>query len=94
MDVASCRDRLDALVATFGEHRIVFGSDWPNSDGVAPLDPVVGVVREYFVTQPRAVVLIPYAPPGSSNNLFTRPASRRQRSAWRASSRVPGLVIV
>ena len=55
MELAPYRDRLDALVGTFGEDRIVFGSDWPNSDGVAPLDRVVGVVREYFATQPRAV---------------------------------------
>ena len=40
---------------TFGEDRILFGSDWPNSDGVAPIDKIVGVVREYFATQPRAV---------------------------------------
>ena len=54
-ELAPYRDRLDALVATFGEDRILFGSDWPNSDGVAPIDKVVGVVREYFASQPRAV---------------------------------------
>jgi L-fuconolactonase len=55
MDLAPYRDRLDQLVGTFGENRILFGSDWPNSDGVAPLDKVVTVVREYFTGQPRAV---------------------------------------
>ena len=35
-ELAPYRDRLDQLVATFGEDRILFGSDWPNSDGVAP----------------------------------------------------------
>ena len=49
------RDRLAQLIGRFGEDRIVFGSDWPNSDGVAPLDKVVGVVREFFQTQPRSV---------------------------------------
>jgi L-fucono-1,5-lactonase len=49
------RDRLDHLVGIFGQDRILFGSDWPNSDGVAPIDKVVGVAREYFATQPRAV---------------------------------------
>ena len=44
-ELAPYRDRLDQLVGTFGEDRIVFGSDWPNSDGVAPIDRVVGVVR-------------------------------------------------
>lgn len=54
-DLAPYRDRLNSLVNTFGEDRIVFGSDWPNSDGVAPIDKVVGVVREFFQTQPQRV---------------------------------------
>src|SRR5882672_1895274 len=54
-DLAPYRDRLNRLVNTFGEDRIVFGSDWPNSDGVAPIDKVVGVVREFFQTQPQRV---------------------------------------
>jgi predicted TIM-barrel fold metal-dependent hydrolase len=49
------RDRLEQLIGTFGEDRILFGSDWPNSDGVTPLDKVVGVVREFFQTQPKEV---------------------------------------
>jgi L-fucono-1,5-lactonase len=49
------RDRLQQLVGRFGEDRTLFGSDWPNSDGVAPLDKVVGVVREFFQMQPREV---------------------------------------
>ena len=55
LDVASYRDRLDHLIGTFGEDRIVFGSDYPNSDGVAPLDRVVGVVQEYFSAKPRSI---------------------------------------
>ena len=51
-DLSPYRDRLNHLVSVFGEDRIVFGSDWPNSDGVAPIDKVVGVVREFFQTQP------------------------------------------
>jgi len=54
-ELAPYRDRLDQLVGIFGEDRILFGSDWPNSDGVAPIDKVVGVVREYFAAQPPAV---------------------------------------
>lgn len=54
-DLAPYRDRLEELVGRFGEDRILFGSDWPNSDGVAPLDKVVGVVREFFQTKPREV---------------------------------------
>ena len=47
-DVNSYRDTLDLLVATFGEDRILFGSDWPNSDGVAPIDQVFRIAKEYF----------------------------------------------
>jgi len=54
-DLAAYKDRLDRLVGTFGEDRILFGSDWPNSDGVAPIERVVEVVREYFMRQPRVV---------------------------------------
>ena len=54
-ELAPYRDRLEELIGRFGEDRIVFGSDWPNSDGVAPLDKVVGVVREFFQTKPREV---------------------------------------
>jgi L-fuconolactonase len=54
-ELAPYRDRLAQLIARFGEDRIVFGSDWPNSDGVAPLDNVVGVVREFFQDQPRSI---------------------------------------
>lgn len=54
-ELAPYRDRLEELIGRFGENRIVFGSDWPNSDGVAPLDKVVGVVREFFQTRPRPV---------------------------------------
>ena len=54
-DVNSYRDTLDLLVATFGEDRILFGSDWPNSDGVAPIDHVFRVAKEYFASKPRPV---------------------------------------
>lgn len=54
-DLAGYRATLDLLVATFGEDRILFGSDWPNSDGVAPIGDVFRVAKEYFATQPRQV---------------------------------------
>jgi L-fuconolactonase len=54
-DVNSYRDRLDLLVTTFGEDRILFGSDWPNSDGVAPIDQVFRIAKEYFASKPRTV---------------------------------------
>ncbi len=54
-ELAPYRDRLDQLAGIFGEDRILFGTDWPNSDGVAPIDKVVGVVREYFAAKPQAI---------------------------------------
>jgi L-fuconolactonase len=49
------RARLDALIDGFGEDRILFGSDWPNSDGVAPVDRVFAVAKEYFLAKPRHI---------------------------------------
>ncbi len=54
-DASAYRGRLDSLVGVFGEDRIVFGSDFPNSDGVAPIDKVFGVAKQYFSTKPRAL---------------------------------------
>lgn len=55
IDVNFYRAKLDMLVDTFGEDRIVFGSDWPNSDGVAPIDQVFRIAKEYFASKPRSV---------------------------------------
>jgi L-fuconolactonase len=42
------RERLDMLMGTFGEDRVVFGSDWPNAVGVSEVPDTVALVREYF----------------------------------------------
>lgn len=39
---------LDALWETFGEDRLVYGSNWPVSDRAAQYGTVIGVVRSYF----------------------------------------------
>ena len=54
-DVNFYRAKLDLLIETFGEDRILFGSDWPNSDGVAPLDHIFRVAKEYFASKPRSM---------------------------------------
>jgi len=54
-DLGAYHARLDRLVEVFGTDRILFGSDWPNSDGVAPVDKVFAIAKEYFRAQPRAV---------------------------------------
>ena len=42
------RAPLDALWNTFGEDRVIFGSDWPNSDHVAPYADTFTIVRNYM----------------------------------------------
>lgn len=55
LDLASHRERLDELVSVFGEDRILFGSDYPNSVGTATTAQVVSLTRQYFASKPRAV---------------------------------------
>ncbi len=52
--LAAHRDRLDSLMGTFGEDRVLFGSDWPNCVGVSEVPDTVALVREYFSTKSRA----------------------------------------
>jgi predicted TIM-barrel fold metal-dependent hydrolase len=54
-DLAGYRAWLDRLMDVFGEDRVIFGSDWPNSDGVAPVDKVFAIAKEYFATRPTDV---------------------------------------
>jgi len=45
------KGRLDAIWNTFGEDRILFGSDWPNSDHVTPFAQTLSIVRTYISTK-------------------------------------------
>jgi len=47
-DLGFYRAKLDEIFGIFGENRVLFGSDWPNSDNWAAYSKVFGVVREYF----------------------------------------------
>jgi L-fuconolactonase len=47
-DVKHYRPVLDSLWTYFGEDRLIFGSNWPISNGGAPYETVVGIVRDYF----------------------------------------------
>ena len=46
-DVNFYRPRLDQLWEIFGEDRLLYGSDWPNSDLWAPYPQVLKIVRDY-----------------------------------------------
>lgn len=52
--LAAHRARLDALVAAFGEDRVMFGSDWPNSVGTATIPQAVALMQAYFADKPKA----------------------------------------
>ncbi len=42
------RATIDQIVNAFGEDRVLYGSDWPNSDPLGTYAQVFGIVREYF----------------------------------------------
>jgi L-fuconolactonase len=48
-DLNFYRPRLDELWDLFGQDRLLYGSDWPNSDLWAPYSTVLKLAREYFV---------------------------------------------
>jgi predicted TIM-barrel fold metal-dependent hydrolase len=45
--------RLDRLMTTFGENRVMFGGDWPNSVGTATIRQALSLMRDYFADRPR-----------------------------------------
>jgi L-fuconolactonase len=45
------RDSLDRLWDTFGRDRLIYGSNWPVSNRVAPYPSVLRIVREYFTAK-------------------------------------------
>ena len=53
-DLSFYRPRLDELYGIFGEDRVVYGSDWPNSDNWGPYGKVFELVRGYFQSKTRA----------------------------------------
>ncbi len=53
LDLASHRERLDYLLGIFGEDRVLFGSDYPNSVGTATFEEVLSLVKQYFASKPR-----------------------------------------
>jgi predicted TIM-barrel fold metal-dependent hydrolase len=54
-DLGFYRGTLDELFGIFGEDRVLYGSDWPNSDTWAEYPHIFRIVHEYFSTKPRGV---------------------------------------
>jgi L-fuconolactonase len=53
-DYMLLHDRLEYLYGMFGEDRVIFGTDYPNSYGVATISEEVGVMKKFFSTKTRA----------------------------------------
>jgi predicted TIM-barrel fold metal-dependent hydrolase len=54
-DLSFYRDRLDEFWDVFGENRLLYGSDWPNSDLWAQYPHVLKLVQTYFNAKGPAV---------------------------------------
>jgi predicted TIM-barrel fold metal-dependent hydrolase len=54
-DAAVYKPLLDQFFETFGEDKVLFGSDWPNGPAVTNLPVIVQIVRDYFLAKGQAV---------------------------------------
>ncbi|MCB1021889.1 MAG: amidohydrolase, partial [Acidobacteria bacterium] len=46
-DLELYRPKLDEMWTVFGEDRVLFGSDWPNSEPLGPYEKVLDIVQRY-----------------------------------------------
>jgi predicted TIM-barrel fold metal-dependent hydrolase len=51
VDLNFYRPRLDEFWDIFGQDRLIYGSDWPNSDLWAPYPQVLKLAREYITSK-------------------------------------------
>jgi len=54
MDMAAYKAGLDQIWNLFGADRVLFGSDWPNSDSLADFDHTFSIVKDYMSTRSRS----------------------------------------
>lgn len=74
-DYMPLRERLEYLFGMFGEDRVIFGTDYPNSYGVATISEQVGLMKRFFSTKTR----------GQAEKYFWRNAARIYKYVKRAS---------
>jgi L-fuconolactonase len=74
MDVDDYRPALDEMWEAFGPERLIYGSNWPVSDHLAPYDIVFSVVRGYFAAKGL----------GASKKFFCENSKRAYRWAFRS----------
>ena len=53
-DQNAIHGRLESLFQQFGEDRVMLGSEYPNSYGVATIAEEVGLMKKFFSTKTRA----------------------------------------
>jgi predicted TIM-barrel fold metal-dependent hydrolase len=53
-DYRQMKDELDDLYGLFGEDRVMFGTDYPNSYGVATIPEEVALMKRFFANKTRA----------------------------------------
>lgn len=75
-DYIPLHDRLEYLYGMFGEDRVIFGTDYPNSYGVATISEEVGLMKKFFSTKTRA----------QAEKYFWRNAARIYKYVKRASN--------
>ncbi|WP_158751012.1 amidohydrolase [Acidobacterium sp. S8] len=51
LNLALYKEKLDMLWDTFGEDRLLFGSDWPNGDHLATYADTLGLVQKFMNTK-------------------------------------------
>jgi len=54
-DLGFYKGNLDEIWSIFGDDRVIFGSDWPNSELWGNYDSVFKIVHDYVASKPRAV---------------------------------------
>lgn len=50
-ELSAYKGALDEIYGVFGEDRVIYGSDWPNSDNWKPYADVFRIVQEYITTK-------------------------------------------
>jgi len=79
-DYMPLRDRLEYLYGVFGEDRVMFGTDYPNSYGVATISEQVGLMKKFFSTKTR----------DQAEKYFSKNAARVYKYVKRAANQ-PGI---
>jgi L-fuconolactonase len=90
-DLRAYKPTLDYLFETFGEDRLLFGSDWPNGSAVNNLPAIVSVVKQYFAGKSRIAAEKYFWRNSAAAYRWIRRAADQPEAAWRPSDNPSGL---